>query len=208
MKQFAKIIALVAVLAIGGNLSAQVFIGAFGNGMVLKTEGQNDQTYTGFSAGITTNMALSRHTGIGFGAYYNRLWKDDVKDAAGIKFHNKYVEQSVSVPVVVNVRIYLSELTYIYPFIGPNFKIGISAIREQWMDNSENRLKIDYYNDKDIYADKELNRYNIDLMFGVGAKIDFINIVAGVTGDLFNRRYKSEVSEKAYHAFLGAGFVF
>ena len=107
MKQFAKIIALVAVLAIGGNLSAQVFIGAFGNGMVLKTKGQNDQTYTGFSAGITTNMALSRHTGIGFGAYYNRLWKDDVKDAAGIKFHNKYVEQSVSVPVVFNVRIYL-----------------------------------------------------------------------------------------------------
>ena len=147
-------------------------------------------------------MALSRHTGIGFGAYYNRLWKDDVKDAAGIKFHNKYVEQSVSVPVVFNVRIYLSELTYIYPFIGPNFKIGISAIREQWMDNSENRLKIDYYNDKDIYADKELSRYNIDLMFGVGAKIDFVNIVAGVTGNLFNRRYKSEVSEKAYHAFL------
>ena len=70
------------------------------------------------------------------------------------------------------------------------------------------KFEKNYYDDKTVSASEEMRRYNISIMFGVGFKLDFVNITLGATGNLFNQHYKNDIDQKAYRAFASAGFVF
>ena len=76
------------------------------------------------------------------------------------------------------------------------------------MEGLDSHLEKNYYDDKTVSAAEEMRRYNISIMFGAGVKLDFVNITLGATGNIFNQHYKDDIDQKAYRAFVSAGFVF
>lgn len=197
MKKSIKALVLTTLMVMAGGLSAQTLINGGFDAMMLNIDGKNSQVLPGFHAGITTNVALSRHIGVAPGIYYSRH--------SGDLFENqKYTESTVNIPVVPNVRLYFSELSYVYIFAGPEFNIGITA-KSSIPGESES---FNYYDDKSVSAAQEMRRYNISVMFGAGIKLDFIDITLGATGNIFNQHYIDNIDQKAYRVFLGAGFVF
>ena len=105
----------------------------------------------------------------------------------------------------MNVRIYFTDVSYMYIFAGPEFNVGITSKGEVWVDDSHIDTQYDSYEDGSMY---ERNRYNISWIGGVGAKFDILNIVLGASGNCFNRLYESKHTEKAVNVFAGIGLVF
>ena len=208
MTKTIKTLVLTALMVMAGSLSAQTLINGGFDFMQLHVNDNTPYNYPGFHVGATSNVALSRHIGVAPGIYYSRHTGDNQTTVAGITNHNKYTESTVNIPVLPNVRLYLSELSYFYIFLGPEFNIGISAKSESWVDGIDAKVTKNYYDDETVSAAEEMRRYNISLMLGVGVKIDFIDITLGATGNLFNQHYKDDINQTAYRAFLSAGFVF
>ena len=208
MTKTIKTLVLTALMVMASSLSAQTLINGGFDYMQLRVGDKEKANYPGFHVGATTNMALSKHIGVAPGIYYSRHTDDNQTTVAGITNHNKYTESSVNIPVVPTVRLYLSETSYVYIFVGPEFNIGISAKNENWVDGIDAKITKDYYDDKTVSAAEEMRRYNISLMLGAGIKLDFIDITLGATGNFFNQHYKDDIVQHAYRAFISAGFVF
>lgn len=208
MKKSIKTLILTALLVMAGSLSAQSLINGGFDYMQLRVGDNKPANYPGFHVGAATNVALSKHIGVTPGIFFSRHTADNKTAVAGITHHSKYTESTVNIPVLPNVRLYLSEISYFYIFAGPEFNIGVSAKSDNWVDGLDAHLEKNYYDDKTVSASEEMRRYNISIMFGIGFKLDFVNITLGATGNLFNQHYKNDIDQKAYRAFASAGFVF
>ena len=208
MTKTIKTIILTALMVMAGSLSAQTLINGGFDFMQLYVNDNKPSNYPGFHVGASTNVALSRHIGVAPGIYFSRHTGDNQTTIASVTSHNKYTESTVNIPVLPNVRLYLSELSYFYIFVGPEFNIGVSAKNEIWTDGIDAKVTKDYYDDETVSSKEEMRRYNISLMLGVGIKIDFVDITLSATGNLFNQHYKDDINQRAYRAFLSAGFVF
>ena len=208
MTKTIKTLVLTALMVMAGSLSAQTLINGGFDFMQQRVGDKEKANYPGFHVGAATNVALSKHIGVTPGIFYSRHTGDNQTTVAGITNHNKYTESFVNVPVLPNVRLYLSEISYFYIFLGPEFNIGISAKSDSWVDGIDAKVTKDYFDDKTVSAKEEMRRYSVSLMLGVGLKIDFIDITLGATGSLVNQHYKDDIDQRAYRAFISAGFVF
>ena len=208
MKKTIKTLILTTLMVMAGSLSAQTLINGGFDFMQLQVGKDAKYNYPGFHAGLATNVALSKHIGVTPGIFFSRHTADNPTTVAGITNHSKYTESSINVPVLPNVRLYISEISYFYIFVGPEFNIGISAKSDNWVEGLDAHLEKNYFDDKTVSASEEMRRYNISLMFGAGVKLDFVNITLGATGNLFNQHYKDNIVQKGYRAFICAGFVF
>ena len=119
MTKTIKTLVLTALMVMAGSLSAQTLINGGFDYMQLRVGDKEKANYPGFHVGAATNVALSKHIGVTPGIFYSRHTGDNQTTVAGITNHNKYTESFVNVPVLPNVRLYLSETSYVYIFVGP-----------------------------------------------------------------------------------------
>ena len=116
MKKSIKTLILTALLVMAGSLSAQSLINGGFDYMQLRVGDNKPANYPGFHVGAATNVALSKHIGVTPGIFFSRHTADNKTAVAGITHHSKYTESTVNIPVLPNVRLYLSEISYFYIF--------------------------------------------------------------------------------------------
>ena len=164
MKKAIKTLILTTLMVMAGSLSAQSLINGGFDFMQLRVGDNKPANYPGFHVGAATNVALSRHIGVTPGIFFSRHTGDNQTAVAGITHHSKYTESTVNIPVLPNVRLYISEISYFYIFAGPEFNIGISAKSDNWVEGLDSHLEKNYYDDKTVSASEEIRRYNISVM--------------------------------------------
>ena len=205
MKKTIKFAMFAALLAMAGSLSAQTMINGGFKVTVLQTDNQDAIGCFGYYGGFTQNVVLSRHVGVAPGIYFTRFTGDSESTVAGTTIHNQITENAIAIPVPIDVMIHLTEVSCLYFFVGPEFNIGISSKGERWIGDNGEHTTYDLYEEG---APGELGRYNISWMGGVGGKFDFLNVNLGISGNIFNRLYDSDINQKAINLFFGIGLAF
>ncbi|MBO4599218.1 MAG: outer membrane beta-barrel protein [Bacteroidales bacterium] len=205
MKKTIRFAMLAVLLAMAGSLSAQTMINGGFKITVLQTDNQDSKAYGGFYAGATQNVVLSRHVGVAPGIYFSRFTGDNESTVAGITTHNKLTESEIAVPVPINVMMHITDVSMFYIYVGPEFNIGLSSKGESWLGDNETHTTYDLYEEG---VPGELGRYNISWIGGIGAKFDFLNVNLGLSGNIFNRLYDSDINQKAINVLLGIGLAF
>ncbi len=205
MKKTIKLTIFAALLAMTGSLSAQTLLNGGGKITLLNNK-EDIEVYPGFYAGVTQTVELSRHVCLDLGVYYTRFSGKGYKEENGVKVNNfSRQEDAIAIPVPLKVRMWVSEVSYLYILGGVEALVGITSKGETWVNEGDPHVKTNYY---DQGVPGELGRYNLNWMGGLGAKIDFLNLNLGITGNIFNRLYESDATQKAYTVFLGAGLAF
>ena len=205
MKKTIKFAMFAVLLAMAGSLSAQTMINGGFKLTLLQTNKQDLDVCGGYYAGFTQNVILSRHVGVAPGIYFNHISGEKESTVAGGTAHSNLNENAIAIPVPINVMMHITDVSFFYIFVGPEFNIGISSKGESWIGDSETHVTYDLYEEG---VPGELGRYNISWLGGVGGKFDFLNVNLGISGNIFNRLYDSNDTQKAISVFLGIGLAF
>ena len=205
MKKTIKFAVFAVLLAMAGSLSAQTMINGGFKLTLLQTNKQDLDVYGGYYAGFTQNVILSRHVGVAPGIYFNHISGEKESTVAGATIHSTLNENAIAIPVPINVMMHITDVSMFYIFAGPEFNIGISSKGESWLGDSETHATYDLYEEG---VPGELGRYNISWIGGVGGKFDFLNVNLGISGNIFNRLYDSDDTQKAFNLFFGIGLAF
>ena len=205
MKRTIKFAMFAALLALAGSLSAQTMINGGFKLTLLQTNKQDVDVYGGYYAGFTQNVILSRHVGVAPGIYFNHISGEKESTVAGATLHSNLNENAIAIPVPINLMMHITDVSFFYLFAGPEINMGLSSKSEWRLGDSETRTTYDLYEDG---VPGELGRFNISWIGGVGGKFDFLNVNLGLSGNMFNRLYDSEDTQKAINIFLGVGLAF
>lgn len=203
MKKQLSFLAIACAMLLTGNVMAQFNINGGISAMNTKDNVNNSDTTIGYYVGVTNNFELTSHIGIAPGVYFRSLKNDNEYN----KLKATYTENSVNVPVLLNLSLNISEQSRAYIFAGPEFNIGISAKQKivTTGDKPETMSEQNYFDADDIIR---LNRFNISGTVGIGLKLDFMNFNIGLSSTLLDRRASKDIEEKGYSAFIGLGLVF
>lgn len=206
MKKIIICLATVVMLSLGQNLSAQTLIN-FGLPVTATKIGEADPTiYTGLFAGVSQNLKITSHFGFTPGIYYSFMFNDIQKEVVGANTHNKFVGHSLAIPAVLNFRLNISDRSCLYVFFGPEVTALLSAQQDLWIENINHHLTTNLLS-SDEAGNAQLNRFNLGLTGGIGAKIDFLNLMVGFSTPLLNRYANINPDETTARIFVGLGLA-
>lgn len=206
MKKIILCIAAVAFLSFGHNLSAQTLVNLGLPITAIKTGEADPTIYSGFLAGVSQNFKLTSHIGFTPSLYYKLTLNDNQQETTDALTHNKFVGHTLAVPAVLNLRLNISDRTCLYVFFGPEATMLLSAKQELWIEHNDNHINTNLL-DSEEAGNGQLRRFNLGLTGGIGAKIDFLNLMAGVSTPLFNRYAQVTPDETSATIYLGIGMA-
>jgi len=196
MKKVFAIVALVAAMFVAGNVQAQnmVYVGYAPETFAYTNSSNN---YSGFMAGFSKNVAISKGFGVAAGAQFRMNTKSS--DAFFGFGTGKSTQLLIDVPVLFNYSIAINRDLAITPFVGPMISFAVAGNTKTTFGNTN--FDHNWYGDNGF-----LNRFNLYAVFGGDIRFNDFNIFGGYRLGLVDIDNNNNVTLKTNGFFVGLGF--
>ncbi|NLI73123.1 MAG: porin family protein [Bacteroidales bacterium] len=192
MKSIKKI-SLVVLAAVLSITFANAQVGVQAGYSMMKSTVDNSKASNGFHVGPIYNMSLQGPISLQYGLLYNLY----VASSSTDKVLNSWVtttntNHQIDIPVRVAGTFPLSSGLSAFVFAGPNFNLGLAGKTSvaTYVDGKKSDKLSG--SGKDIYEDKDLSRFNLQLGLGAGLQFNNMGVKASYDFGLLDM-YKSDL---------------